>query len=186
MQSAFGATCFHCQVRPDQLDALYVGSDFALHSVLQKAIHAMKYHGQHSLAPMLVRSSPLDMLLVGQLQESATILVPVPLAKDRQRERGYNQAEELARAYGQRYGLQVQNLLVRHRPTLPQAKLGRQERMENVRDAFSCIGPSPPSVMLVDDVATTLSTLHACAEALRAKGAQSVRGLVLARARRHG
>jgi len=146
----------------------------------------MKYHGQPSLASMLARSSPLDPVLVGQLQESGTILIPVPLAKDRLRERGYNQAEELARAYGQQYGLPVQNLLVRHRSTLPQAKLGRQERLENVRDAFSCAGSLPSSVMLVDDVATTLSTLHACAVALRAGGAQTVRGLVLARARRHG
>jgi ComF family protein len=119
------------------------------------------------------------------------LLVPVPLHPARQRERGYNQAELLARAFGDRIGLPVVNTgLRRARSTRPQISLNASDRRENVQDAFTYQPRTADQgdavrgrrVLVVDDVCTTGSTLEACSLALKAGGASSVWGFTLARA----
>jgi ComF family protein len=118
---------------------------------------------------------------------SADALVPVALHRRRRRERGYNQATLLARELGRSLACPVmEDILRRDRPTLPQVGLNSRERRENVAGAFSCDKGAAQtlSIMLVDDVCTSGSTLEACASALRARGqATSVRALTVARAR---
>jgi ComF family protein len=107
----------------------------------------------------------------------------VPLHPDRQRERGFNQSDLLAHAMADPLGLSVRaDLLQRVRPTRPQVGLARQERLQNVADAFR----ARPEVeggrwLLVDDVCTTSATLEACAQALRLRGAGAVWAITLAR-----
>jgi ComF family protein len=118
----------------------------------------------------------------------ADMVIPVPLHANRQRERGYNQAELLARAFARLQGLPVRNdILKRARATEAQTRLARVERRRNVAGAFALTSPTAAAavhgkrIVLVDDVTTTGSTIDAAAEPLRAAGATSVWGLAVAR-----
>lgn len=150
---------------------------------LQKAIHVFKYEGVTALA------SPLAGLMVEYWSRhpfSVDVVVPVPLHKRRLRNRGFNQAAHLAHELSRHIAVLVDRaILVRHRRTAPQVDLDFDQRRENVRGAFRCVGPEVvgKSVLLVDDVCTTGSTLEACAAALRQGGATRVQALTLARAR---
>ncbi|HVS74363.1 MAG TPA: ComF family protein [Candidatus Acidoferrales bacterium] len=117
---------------------------------------------------------------------AADVVVPVPLHGDRLRERGYNQAELIARPLARRLRLPYRPvLLVRTRPRPDKLHLTLEERWESVRGAFATRPGSKVDnlrVLLVDDVMTTGATLDACARALREAGAKSVTGLTVARA----
>ena len=114
------------------------------------------------------------------------LVVPVPLHKARQRERGFNQAELLSKRLARRLRLPHQGvLLVRKRPRPDKHLLTERERWAAVRGAFAARAGSEVDkqrVLLVDDVMTTGATLDACAKALREAGATSVTGLTVARA----
>ncbi|MFQ5882720.1 MAG: ComF family protein [Candidatus Methylomirabilales bacterium] len=112
-------------------------------------------------------------------------ILPVPLHRDRERERGFNQADILARVLGRRLRRPVlQKTLERVRPTSPQTGK-RQERVRNVRGAFAARSPERiqgRSLLLVDDVLTTGATVNECAKVLMRAGARSVLVYTLARA----
>lgn len=149
---------------------------------LERAIGRLKYQGARPLAV------PLARLMVSVLREEPgfqpDLVVPVPLHRRRERSRGFNQSELIARELCRLEGWQgAGRNLVRGRETPPQVGLDRIRRAENVRGAFAWVGPSlvGASVLLVDDVMTTGATLSACAMALGAGGATSVRGVTVAR-----
>ncbi|MFA0924009.1 ComF family protein [Xanthomonas fragariae] len=108
-------------------------------------------------------------------------LVPVSLHRQRLRQRGYDQALELAKPLGRALQLPCLPLLQRVRATAPQSELDATERQRNLRDAFVARGALPAHVALVDDVMTTGATLHAAAQALRRAGVQRVDAWVCAR-----
>lgn len=117
-----------------------------------------------------------------ELLSGADVVVPVPLHPRRERERGFNQAEDLAR----QLGLPVAPLLRRERFTKSQIELAAEDRLRNVEGAFSLRLPSPDSplpavIVLVDDVATTGATIEACAKMLKRGGVREVRALTAAR-----
>jgi len=116
---------------------------------------------------------------------AADVVVPVPLHPTRLRERGYNQAELIARPLAERLGLPFRSyLLVRTRPRPDKLKLTRRERWESVRGAYAIREGNRVDnlrVLLVDDVFTSGATLDACARALRRAGAARVVGLTVAR-----
>jgi len=113
------------------------------------------------------------------------VLVPVPLHPRRLRERGYNQSRLLAKELGSLTNLPViDDCLLRRHHALPQARTATvDERRRNVADTFTCVNNrlQDKQVLLIDDVSTSGATLDACAIALKAAGAISVWGLVLAR-----
>jgi len=117
------------------------------------------------------------------------VVVPVPLHRQRERERGYNQADLIARPLAKGLRLPYRAvLLVRTRPRPAKQILSLEERWTSVRGAFATRPGSQVDnlrVLLVDDVMTTGATLDACAKALREAGAKSVVGLTVARAARH-
>ncbi len=115
------------------------------------------------------------------------VLVPIPLHPRRERERGFNQSECIARVAAQHLGLPYANGLLRIRETRRQATLSEQERLTNTTGAFrvkKTLDFSRKNVILVDDVSTTGSTLENAARACRESGARSVWGLVFARSDR--
>jgi ComF family protein len=114
----------------------------------------------------------------------ADALVPVPLHRARERQRGYNQSRLLAREMSASLDWPVVEALARLRNTPAQVGLNRAQRLANVRDAFCVTDASVAGrrVLLIDDVCTTGATLGACSQALRRAGARSVWALTLARA----
>jgi competence protein ComFC len=111
-------------------------------------------------------------------------LIPVPLHAARLRQRGFNQSLLLAQHAGELLGIEVKEALIRTRRTDAQVNLGSAQRTINVAGAFA-LKPGFPmaglSIVLIDDVITTGSTLSACAEALLSAGATSVKAATLAR-----
>ncbi len=113
------------------------------------------------------------------------VLVPVPLHRTRERERGFNQSVVLARALAKTLPVAgIENLLLRRRRTGTQTRLPRADRMKNVRGAFAL---SPEAVVradltyvVVDDVFTTGSTMNECCRVLRNAGAKSLKVLAFA------
>ena len=117
---------------------------------------------------------------------AADVIVPVPLHRDREKERGYNQAELLSKPLAKLLGLPHRGvLLVRTRPRPDKHILTLRERWSAVRGAFATRPGSQVDnlrVLLLDDVMTTGATLDACSKALREAGAKSVVALTVARA----
>jgi len=149
---------------------------------MRQAIHELKYRNLRALA------QPLARLLRDYLADNplpADVLVPVPLHSKRLSKRGYNQSHRLARELGKRMNVPVvDDCLFRQRHTSPQTRTSSaEERQRNIASAFACHTDNlrDKRVLLIDDVATSGATLDACAAALKAAGASSVWGLVLAR-----
>lgn len=120
----------------------------------------------------------------------ADIVVPVPLHRERQRERGYNQAELIAQPLAKQLSLKFEpRLLVRTKPRPPQLVLSRTEHWKSVRGAYATREGRKVDnlrVLLVDDVLTTGATLDACARALKKSGASAILGLTVGRVRSWG
>lgn len=110
------------------------------------------------------------------------VVVPVPLHSRRLRERGFNQAEILAKITCEIYKLDLSFDLKRIRKTAQQSKLSKEDRISNVHGAFSWkgAGKAPKRILIIDDVYTTGSTMKECARILKENGAMEVCGLVLA------
>ncbi len=149
---------------------------------MQQAIYQLKYRNIRALAQPMAKLLQ-DYLLAYPVP--GEVLAPVPLHRKRLRERGYNQSHLLTRELGKLVNLPVvDDCLTRLRHTPPQARTSTvTERRSNVADAFTCRddGLRDKQVLLIDDVSTSGATLDACAAALKAAGATSVWGLVLAR-----
>lgn len=102
-------------------------------------------------------------------------LVPVPLHSDRLRQRGFNQAGELARVLARHLKVPVDsNLIKKHRNTVPQVHLNRKQRQKNLRQAFSTGGHDYQHVTLIDDLMTTGSTANEIAMLLKRQGVARV------------
>jgi ComF family protein len=141
-------------------------------------VHALKYEARRSLArPLgaLMRRHGADVLA------GAACAIPVPLHRSRRRERGFNQAADLAR----HLHLPVVTAVRRVRATATQTGLPAAQRHRNVRDAFAASSAvrhiRGSIVVLVDDVCTTGATLEACARELKRTGVAEVRALTAAR-----
>jgi ComF family protein len=125
---------------------------------------------------------------VHSLDWPTVLMVPVPLGKNRLKERGYNQVGLVARPLAYRLGLKYEpNALWKRRETRSQVGLTVSERRENVHGAYEA-NPKVvkgKSILIMDDVATTGSTISACTEALLSAGAQEIYVLTIARALSH-
>ena len=168
--------CPRCRRRRSSVDrARSIG---AYDGALRAIVHALKYDGRRSLSRRL---GALMLERGADILAGAAFVVPVPLHRSRCRQRGFNQAADLAGALG----LPVCHALKRARPTLAQTSLPAARRHHNVRGAFAPTRPGQSlrgsTVVLVDDVCTTGATLDACARALKAVGVAEVRAITVAR-----
>ena len=173
--------CGNCLRDPPPLDACLAACTYVW--PWPECIAEFKFRGDAGLAaPLatLLRSAPW----VEPAIEDADLVLPMPLAPARLRERGFNQAHELARRLAPRKT--DAGVLLRTRETSAQSGLTRAERLSNLRGAFA-LEPLKPTavrnrrVVLVDDVMTTGASLFAAAQVLRLGGAAHITAIVLAR-----
>ena len=147
---------------------------------LAEAISGFKYEGEkalsNDLAPLLTRGKP------GELVDAVEAITFVPLNEEKLKERGFNQAELLARKVSRITGIPIFRTLSKPVLTKPQAKLSREERLTNVSGSFD---PEKTihrdRVLLIDDVFTTGSTADECSRVLKEAGAEQVYVTTLAR-----
>ncbi len=147
---------------------------------LAESISGLKYEGERALARELGT-------LLGRGKTELTIdrvdgLTYVPLSQDKLEDRGFNQAELLAREFAREKDIPLFHSLVKQKPTKPQAELSREERLVNVRGSFACEeSVEPETVLLIDDVFTTGATVDECSKVLKGAGAERVYVATLAR-----
>jgi len=151
-------------------------------AVVRAAIHEAKYHGsEHSFR--LLGSALADYLRDTDERPRRSFIVPIPLGKERLKERGFNQVEEMAKRAVQELGIKIETeLLVRTRETISQISLAREKREENMRGAFIATRRADPTYtyVIIDDVLTTGATLQSAIDALKDAGAEHIVPLALA------
>ncbi|MFD1427284.1 ComF family protein [Kroppenstedtia sanguinis] len=151
-------------------------------SFAKEWIRLFKYRGQEGLAEPLGEMMAEALFASGMRPEAVTY---VPLHPDRMRQRGFNQSELLAREVAHRLHLPLRSVLERTRPTPPQSRRNRWERMNALVGAFRlqpfCAETMDKKWLIVDDVYTTGSTLTECAKTLKTAGAKQVCSLTWAR-----
>ncbi len=179
-----GRPCLECLEWPEALGP--ARSAVALRPPADVLVHGLKYEGWRELAPMMAEL--MERRLATLLDElSEHVITYVPTSAAHRRRRGYDQAELLARALSARTGLAFAHLLERRRQKRTQVSLHPQQRMANVREAFSLRrATGRPAggrdVLLVDDVLTTGATARAAAETLARAGVGRVALVTFARA----
>ena len=171
--------CGQCLAHPPPFDSTIAACAYAF--PVDRLIHAFKYQGRLALAEWCAEA-----ILAARRGRSAkrpARLIALPLSEERQRERGCNQAAEIARALAARTGIALMSVgLRRTRATPPQAALPWSERARNVRGTFSCDADMRGlGVAVVDDVMTTGATLAEFARTLKAAGTPWVENWVVAR-----
>ena len=175
-----GLTCGACLKRPPRFDRASVPFRYAY--PLDHLIRGLKYHGQ------LASGRVLGMLLADYLDEEDSprpdVLVPVPLFPARHRDRGFNQASEIALPIADRLHVPIADrLCARVRPTDDQTALNAAQRRRNVRRAFALNRrPGVRHVAILDDVLTTGSTVNEIARVLKRSGVRTVTVWAVARA----
>ena len=180
-----GPLCALCQrATPYFRKAVAYG---AYDGALRELLHLFKYQHVRSAAPLLGRL--LDRALAATELPEGLIVVPVPLARAKERSRGFNQAEEIARSFVRcRTGASIQvdtAALIRIRETASQTGLTRLQRRSNLRGAFAVADRDKVrgrDILIVDDVMTTGTTAGECARVLRKAGANQVFVATVARA----
>ncbi|MHB2155344.1 ComF family protein [Calditrichota bacterium GD2] len=162
------------EIRTPYFDDLIVCYPFD--QTFQYLIHLLKYQRQFSVAELFGES------LAHFVPLNFDLVTAVPLNPARYKERGYNQSELIAKQLSNITRIPLSsNLLIRLRNTQSQTKLSREERKQNVKDAFTINGEvEGKRILLIDDVITTGSTLNECARELKKNGASWVTAAALA------
>ncbi len=164
-----GSPCGYCEQGGMRfLSAAY--APYCYHGISQRLIVQLKFGGIHLAAAPLVEGM-LDCLDGRRFD----CMVPMPLHKKRQMQRGFNQTALLCGRMAQYSGLQTLSALERSRSTRRQSSLPHEKRQANVKDSFKAVLPVRDlSILLVDDVRTSGNTARACAKALLEAGAKDV------------
>ena len=167
--------CESCmKAMPPFARALYYG---IYEGALKEAIHLLKFNGVKRL------SKPLGLLLLELPLPEVDGIVPVPMHHKSLKQREFNQTAAIAVHLSKKLRVPLmQDVLKKTKETLPQTDVGRQERLRNLKNAFSASGKiTGLDLLLVDDVITTGATVYGCAKALMKGGANSVTVIAIAR-----
>lgn len=160
-------------------------SFYKYEGVIRKAILALKYRFAHDIAKELIENC--------ELKIENSLLIPIPLHKHRENWRGFNQAGVLGKLLAEKAGWGFsENLLLRLENSTPQVKLGKAERLQNIRGKFavndealrvilSKVEGSQPTFIIFDDVWTTGATIAEACRVLKKAGAHEVWGMSVAR-----
>lgn len=159
------------------MDRLVVGLPYR--GMVQQCLKKVKYKSAWEMIEFLYQPIFFD-------ETDNFIVTSVPMWRVKERERGFNQAEIIAKLVSENYKVPYLAILERTRETKPMYGLTRKKRQDNIEGSFkllyqSTIKPSNQRVILVDDVWTTGATMRECAQVLKRAGASEVWGLTLAR-----
>jgi ComF family protein len=183
LPQAGSGLCERCQQKPPAYKLLRSWAVFE--NPVQGALHRLKYRRDIGMGEAI--SNQMSSFM-HQLAWPVDTLIPIPLGKNRLKERGYNQVAMVAMPLAIQLGLEYHpSALVRARETRSQVGLSARERQENVNKAFLADKKkvSGRNILLMDDVSTTGATLSSAAEALYASGAKDVFAATIARALPH-
>ena len=181
--------CNRCSAK--KLSGLYFALSYKENDLTKNLIHNFKYQPYvkelaKTLAGLLIEHFIITNKNTEDIWENS-ILMPIPLDKNKLKKRGYNQSEELAKELAKIIKIPViSDILIKTKITRPQMELSGKEREKNLLNAFgvrpgSDPGLTPLKIFLVDDVYTTGSTMEECARVLKKAGAKQVWGIVVAR-----
>jgi ComF family protein len=172
--------CLSCHTNPLPLDWCEAWGEYR--GSLERVLHALKFERQDFLDSELAALLEETLRVRGDLAFDA--IAAVPMTRARERRRGYNQAELLARALALRTGIRCDmTLLTRRGERATQSTLPKRARAANARGAFAASSRvKDRSILIVDDICTTGETLRACATALRRAGAARVCAVAVAKA----
>jgi ComF family protein len=176
--------CNTCRAERPRFHALRAWAVFE--DPVRSALHKLKYRRDVGLGDALASHMAQ---YVRSLNWDMEMIVPIPLGRQRQKERGYNQVGMIAKPLALALGVGfAPKALTRRKETRSQVGLSKEERRENVDGAFQAgAGVNGKTILVLDDVSTTGSTLSSSADALLASGAKNVYALTVARALpRHG
>jgi len=175
-----------CQKHHSYLDGMLIAADYS-NQIVARAIKLLKYEPcARKLAPYLTKIL-IYTLLASQNKSllSNQIISFVPIHKQRENVRGFNQAQLLATLLAKECDAVCLKTLIKSKPTPHQTKLSKEQRQNNIKDSFQ-IAPDSEDliagklIILIDDVFTTGATLEECAKILKKYGAHSVIGLTVA------
>jgi len=182
--------CVSCFGKAFSFDRNY--ATFVYEDLIRDLLLDLKFNQKkqiaYSLGMLWAEHVQRDCIVQGQNSlsvqpcSSNIYLVPLPMHPKKQRERGFNQAEVLAKAVGERLGIPIVNALERVLDTPPQSGLHPRQRVENIRGAFAVVkneSPQGKHYIVVDDIYTTGASLNECARVLKEAGASSICGLTL-------
>lgn len=172
-----GRTC-ECADLPVQLDRIQTAYPFR--GWVRSSIHRFKFRGEFARSPYLAAATTPHLDLAG-----IDLLVPVPIHRDREHDRGFNQSALLARDIAAQSGIPMNNdVLIRSVKRRPQVGRSLQQRWDAVAGVFTVIDATAITgrhIAVVDDVITTGATVSECAVVLMASGAASVSAIAIAR-----
>ena len=171
---------------PDGIHSLFKYKD----PLVRKALWLLKYRGNRRIArlfALLICDALVEVVSDESLYAdfSKPIIIPIPLSRERRRERGWNQAEMIARELGKiqpEFSVQT-GILEKKRHTSPQTRLSRSSRMKNLKGCFSIENPAlvkNRNVILIDDVVTTGSTIEEARRTLSRAGAKRIIAFTIA------
>jgi len=176
-----GNYCHDCYLRKTPYDL--ARSVTIYEGIIKEALHKYKFENKHSLSDIFGRT--LNAYLDHQKDMDISkidMIIPVPLSRGKEKEREYNQAQLLAEEISKHTGIELDNsILKRKRETTPQFELSREERLNNLKDAFEADPVKNKVILLIDDIYTTGTTIAESSKALKSAGAAKVFVLTLAR-----
>ncbi|MFZ2189260.1 MAG: ComF family protein [Candidatus Magasanikiibacteriota bacterium] len=175
-----GECCFDCKEK-SILNSHIAITKYEDNSLIGKVIQTLKYSWAEDVLAVMEKMIEKFVNNHSELFSSIDFVVPVPLHQKRYVERGFNQAELIARVVAKKINKPFKDVVVRTRHTRQQAKLNRADRLENLQEAFSVEEKLIGNILIVDDVFTTGSTIQECAKALKNAGADRVFGFSIAR-----
>ena len=177
--NTLGSVCVECKNKNSYLDRCYAVFEYT--KDIQAKVISFKQGGVKHIGETFAYCIQEKF---NNIEEKINLIIPVPISNERRKVRGYNQSEILCNELMDTNKVRL-DILVRPSDTPHQTGLDRKHRLKNLKDAFQVIDKSKvvcKTILLVDDIYTTGSTLNECARTLKLAGASRVIGLVLARA----
>ncbi len=184
-----GEICDNCRPRY-AFDGLIIAADYE-NELIGTLIKNCKYRFVRELSDEIAELIIKKLAQRLKIAETAStlldreffsaVIISAPLSKRREKWRGFNQAELIARRVAEYFSLSVSTDLKKIKHRRAQAKLNEAQRLINLKDCFVFKGTAPKLALLIDDVVTTGATLNECARVLKEAGAEEVWGVVAAK-----